>query len=74
MHQQENKQIFTQLVVYQIKNTAREINNRFSQLSMQHGECFSNYETIVTQIEKQIESQSNFNKDSGGPKNKEQNF
>ena len=25
LHQQENKQIFTQLVVYQMKNTAREI-------------------------------------------------
>ena len=31
-------------------------------------------ETIVKQIEKQIESQSSFSKDSGGPKNKEQNF
>ena len=41
---------------------------------MQHGECFSNYETIVTQIEKHIESQSSFNKDSGGSKNNEQNF
>ena len=41
---------------------------------MQHGECFSNLETIVTQIEKQIESQFSFNKDSGGPKDKEQNF
>ena len=40
----------------------------------QHGECFSNWETIVTQIEKQIESQPSFNKGSGGPKNKEQNF
>ena len=37
-------------------------------------ESFSQIETIVTQIEKQIESQSSFNKDSGGPKNKEQNF
>ena len=37
-------------------------------------ESFSQIGTIVTQIEKQIESQSNFNKDSGGPKNKEQNF
>ena len=33
-------------------------------------ECSSNSETIVTQIE----SQSSFNKDSGGPKNKEQHF
>ena len=41
---------------------------------MQHGECLSNWETIVTQIEKQTESQSSFNKDSGGPENKEQNF
>ena len=37
-------------------------------------ESFSQIETIVTQIEKQIESQSSFNKDSGGPKNKEQDF
>ena len=37
-------------------------------------ESFSQIETIVTQIEKQIESQSSFNKDSGGPKNKKQNF
>ena len=28
----------------------------------------------MTQVEKQIESQSSFNKDSGGPENKEQNF
>ena len=41
---------------------------------MQHGECFSNWDTIVTEIEKQTESQSSFNKDSAGPKNKEQNF
>ena len=33
-----------------------------------------NWETIVTQIEKQIESQSSFDKDSGDPKNKKQNF
>ena len=33
---------------------------------MQHGECFSNWETIVTQIEKQIESQFSFNIDSAG--------
>ena len=25
LHQQENKQIFTQLVAYQMKNTAKEI-------------------------------------------------
>ena len=37
-------------------------------------ESFSQIETTVTQIEKQIESQSSFNNDSGGPKNKEQNF
>ena len=37
-------------------------------------ESFSQIETIVTQIEKQIDSQSSFNKDSGGPKNKKQNF
>ena len=37
-------------------------------------ESFSNWETIVTQIEKQTESQSSFNKDSGCVKNKEQNF
>ena len=41
---------------------------------MQHGEGFSNWETIVTQIEKQTESQSCCNKDSAGPKNKDQNF
>ena len=41
---------------------------------MKNGECFSNWETIVAQIEKQIESQSSFNKDFGGSKNKEQNF
>ena len=41
---------------------------------MQHGQCFSNWETIAIEIEKQIESQSSFNKDSEGPKNKEQNF
>ena len=40
---------------------------------MQHGD-FSQIETIVTQIKKQLESQSSFNKDSGGPKSKEQNF
>ena len=28
----------------------------------------------VSQIEKHIESQCSFNKDSAGPKNKEQNF
>ena len=37
-------------------------------------ERFSQTETIVRQTEKQIESQSSFNKDSGGPKYKEQNF
>ena len=41
---------------------------------MQHGEFFSQIETIVTQIEKQIDSQSSFNKDSTGTKNKEQNL
>ena len=41
---------------------------------MQHGKGFSNWETIVTEIEKQTESQSSFNKDSAGPKNKEQDF
>ena len=29
---------------------------------------------MMAQIEKQIESQSSFDKDSGGPKNKEQNL
>ena len=29
---------------------------------------------IVTQTKKQIQSQSSFSKDPGGPKNKEQNF
>ena len=37
-------------------------------------ESFSKWETIVTQIEKQIKSPSSFDKDSGGPKNKEQNL
>ena len=41
---------------------------------MQHRECFSNWETIVTLIEKHTESQSIFNKDYAGPKNKEQNL
>ena len=43
-------------------------------LSMQYRESFSNWETIVTQIEKHIECQSSFSKDSAGPKNKKQNF
>ena len=37
-------------------------------------ESFSQIETIVTEIEKQIESQSSFHKGSGGPKSKEHNF
>ena len=37
-------------------------------------ESFSKWETIVTKIEKQIKSQSSFNKDSWGPKSKVQNF
>ena len=41
---------------------------------MQQGECFSNWEKIVTQTDKQTESQSSFNKQFDGPKNKEQNF
>ena len=34
-------------------------------------ECLSNWETIVTQIEKQIDYQFSFNNDSGGSTNKE---
>ena len=37
-------------------------------------ECFSNLETVVTQIEKRTETQPSFNKGSGGPQNKEHNF
>ena len=74
LHKQENKQIFTQLVAYQMKNTAREIKTDYLANHPCSMESFSQIETIVTQIEKQIESQSSFNKDSGGPKNKEQNF
>ena len=37
-------------------------------------ECFWNWGTILMQTDKQIESQSSFNKRSGGPKNKEQDF
>ena len=40
---------------------------------MQH-ESTSQTEKKLRQIEKQIQSQSSVNKDSGGPKNKEQNF
>ena len=77
LHQQENKQIFTQLVVYQMKSTAREIKQQIIQPTIHAAwRVFLklNWETIVTQIEKQIESQSSFKKDSGDPKNKKQNF
>ena len=74
LHQQENKQSFTQLVVYQMKKEAREIKQQIVYPTMKHGKGFSNWETIVTEIEKQTESQSSFNKDLAGPKNKEQNF
>ena len=40
----------------------------------QHGKCFSSWELIVTQTEKQIESQSSFNKDSRGPKTRSRIF
>ena len=71
LHQQENKQIFTQLVVYQMKNSKGDKTTDYLANYPYSMESFSQIETIVTQIEKQIESQSSFNKDSGGPKNKE---
>ena len=75
MHHQENKQIFTKLVVYQMKNSKGDKTTDY----------LANYPCrldSVSQIEKQlrhklrnkIESQFSFNKDSTGPKYKEQNF
>ena len=41
---------------------------------MQHKSTSQIEKKKLRQIEKQIQSQSSVNKDSGGPKNKEQNF